>query len=679
MAVKFFSTIWSALIIAGMFTGLYNPSVKPFTPGEANFPVYEGETMAVIEDGQSGYVIVRGQNAIPAEITAAEKLQGFLEEIGGALLPIVTDDTAPQAKEIVVGDTNRFAVDYALLGEEGFVLKSEGDKIIIAGGKPRGTLYGVFDFLEKFAGCHWYGKDKKVIPALRTVEVPAQIDELEVPAFEYRQFTIVQGGFDVDSALANRANAGWHAAQLLGAPEYGGVSRYVLDGHAGEWIMSEVIDGVRYPMSSPEYFERHSELFAKDSSGSPRGGYTNPCFSRPEVLEIYVDYVRERMAENPDTACISIALNDTNDTCQCIDCKTAYFEECGIPMNTENSNCSGTHFRFLNALCEAVVPDYPDLIINTYAYFNTELAPKTKLHPNALVSFCPIFMCYVHKAGECQQEGTRQTFDVNYKTWVEKCDKFVIYDYPLSYNHWPAVYPVWDNIQSYLRMYRDDGLLGLTNCSSSSQDLAFHQLIGYIYAKLLWNPDMDMEDIYSSFLPDYYGAGWQYVREYIRVVSEELSGRTVGGAQQHTDCLGGGTAGGNLRCTNNEMKYINELWEKAKELTAASSDPRRDAQLRSVRLAELSWRVWKADAFRGEFWFFNIPGTHRKSNSELFHDILDLGIIWHNEDAKYVSAEDFEKLQLDILTPRYWNWRALGRENEGKFDSFWQAVFGILF
>jgi len=129
-----------------------------------------------------------------------------------------------------------------------------------------------------------------------------------------------------------------------------------------------------------------------------------------------------------------------------------------------------------------------------------------------------------------------------------------------------------------------------------------------------------------------HGAGWQYVREYIRFVSEELSGRTVGGVQ-----------------------------------------------LRSLRLAELSWRVWKADAFRGEFWFFNIPGTHRKSNRALFYDILDLGITWHNEDAKYVTAEDFEKLQLDILTPRYWNWRALGRENEGKFDTFWQALWGILF
>jgi len=688
---KFFSSIISFFVIAGMVIGIYNPpAASSFTPPKVTFPVYEGETVTIAEDGASGYVIVRGAGAIPAEVTAAVKLQGFLEKIGGVKLVIVTDDAAEQAKEIVVGDTNRYAVDFEPLGQEGFIIKTDGDKIIIAGGKTRGTLYGIYDFLEKFLGCHWYGKDMQIIPTLETVEVPAVIDETEIPAFAHREFTTLheyvpwdapQAVRDahIDAALANRVN-GWYGSSLneLNTPEYGGLSYYRLDGHAGEWIMSEVIDGIRYPMSSPQYFERHKDLFAKDVNGNPVGGYSNPCFSKQEVLDIYAAYVRRRMADDPNTTCISIALNDTDNTCQCLECKTAYFEECGIPMNTVGRNCSGTHFRFMNALCEEIAGDYPDLIINTYAYYNTELAPKTKLHPNALVSFCPIFMCYVHKNGECEQEETRTTFDVNYKTWVEKADNLVIYDYPLSYNHWPAVYPVWGNIRSYLQMYRGDGVIGLTNCSSSKQDLAFHQLIGYIYGKLLWNPDTDMDDIYNSFLPHYYGDGWQYVREYIRFVGEELSGQTIAGAQQHTNCLGGGTASGNLICTNNQLKYIDKLWAKAKELTAASADTQKDAQLRNIRMAELSWRVWKGDSFRGEFWLLSIPATRQKSNSELFYDIKELGVEWHNEDSKYVSEEDFEKLQLYILTPRYWNWRAIGRDKEGQIDSFWQALWSIL-
>ena len=418
--LKILSTVASFLVMAGMFTGFYNPCVAPFTPPAISFPVYEGETITLMDAGASDYVIVRGAGAIPAEVTAAAKLQGFLEDIGGVKLDIVTDDAAPRAKEIVIGDTNRFAVDFALLGEEGFVIKTEGEKMIIAGGKTRGTLYGIYDFLEKFLGCHWYGKDMRVIPVSETVEVPAKIDELEIPAFAHREFTTLheyipadapQAVIDahIDSALASRVN-GWYGGSLgrLNTSEYGGLSRYRLDGHAGEWIMSEVIDGVRYPMSSPEYFARHSDLYAKDSNGNPRSGYTNPCFSQPEVLDIYVAYVHQRMAEDPNTTCISIALNDTDDTCQCADCKEAYWEECGIPKDTANSNCSGTHFRFMNALCEAVVPYYPDLIINTYAYFNTELAPKTELHPNALVSFCPIFMCYVHKTASASRRGPAQ-------------------------------------------------------------------------------------------------------------------------------------------------------------------------------------------------------------------------------------------------------------------------------
>ena len=667
---KIFSTIVSIFIIAGMITGLYNPCVAPFAPQEITFPAYDGETITLIEGGASDYGIVIAVGADPAEMMAANKLQDFLKEISGVALPI-GDDDGGFAKRISIG------MDEAL-GPEGFHIEAVGDDIVIAGGGPRGVLYAVYDFLEKFLGCRWLNKDMKYIPRLDTVAVPAEIDELETPAFEYRECTTMQGAWDVDSALANRVNAGW-SVQELNTPEYGGLSRYVMTGHAGEQIMSEVLeDGRTITMSSPEYFARHADLFAKDINGNPVGGYSNPCFSNPEVLQIYIDYVKARMEADPATEFLSIALNDTDNTCQCLACRTAYFEECGIPMDTVGKNCSGSHFRFLNQLCEAVVPLYPNLMITTFAYFNTELPPKTRLHPNAVVYFCPIFMCYVHKAGECTQEETRETFDGNYKTWVETCDNLAIFEYPLAYNHWNAVYPIWDNIQSYLQMYRDDGVAGLLNCSSEREDLSFCQLKGYLYARLLWNPDADMEDLYNAFLPLYYGEGWQYIREYLRVTSEELTGRTIGSVQYHTNCLSGGTPIGDLAATNNEVKYVDRLWEKAKELTAASAYPQKDAQLRNIRMAELSWRSWKGDNFRGEFWLLSIPATRQKSNTQLFNDIKELGVSMHNEDSAYVSAEDFEKLQLKLLTPRYWCWRAIGRENEGKLDNFWQVLWAII-
>jgi len=643
--MAFISKVLSVLIIIGMFTGLYNPRVKPFVPAPVTLPAYEGETITLIGGGASDYGILRGGS--PAEITAADKLQGFLKEISGVELPI---GGAP-AKKITIG------IDGAL-APEGFTIRTRGADIAITGGGPRGVLYGVYDFLEKFLGCRWYNKENRYIPTLATVAVPAAIDVKKSPAFEYRAPTTVNRGYDIDSALANRVNAGW-AVWDLNTPEYGGHSGYVVD-HSGEKIM---------PGST---FETHPEYFALGEDGQRIGGYSNPCFSNPDVFALYKEYILAELAENPDLECICVALNDSSAVCQCADCKQAYWEECGVPVDSVSENCSGSHFRFLNRLCEAVTPLYPGVKISTFAYGVTQQPPKTKLHPSAVIYFCPIGMCYAHRAGECTQEETRVTFDRDYKTWLEKCGNIAVFDYPLNYNHWGVANPLWGTIQSYLQMYHNDGGVGLINCSSATDDIGFYAMTGYLYARLLWNPDADMEDLYNDFLPYYYGAGWQYIREYIRITSEELTGRTIGKVTYHTNCLTGSTPIGNLCMTNHQLKYIDALWAKAKELTAAAGQ---EQQLLNMRRAELSWRMWKSDSFRGECWPLRIPPTRRKSNTALFYDILSLGITQHSEGGLYVSAEDFEKLSLNLFNSQYWSWRQLGRSKEGKLDNVWQLLW----
>ncbi|MCL2512565.1 MAG: DUF4838 domain-containing protein [Oscillospiraceae bacterium] len=681
---NFFSSIISSLIIFAMLIGLYNPGKAAFdVPPPPEIEVYDGETITVAEDGLSDYVIVIGENAIPAEVTAAEKLQGFLKEISGAELEIARDYVSAQAEEIVIGDTNRYPVDYGPLGDEGFIIKTYDEKVIIAGGKPRGTLYGIYDFLEKFAGCRWYSKDTKFIPSADTFAVPVEIDEIEIPAFEYRASTTVQNwfsgknGYDIDSALANRVNDNLfiqHWFPELTQEKYGGNSGAIVFDHSGDSIMSEVIDGEWCPMSSPKYFEKHKDLFAKDINGNPIGGYSNPCFSKPEVLEIYVAHALGLLAQNPALKCVSISLNDSGAVCQCAECKEAYFVECGVPKNIISENCSGSYFPFQSKVCERLADaGYPDVRVASLGYAITQQAPKTPLHPNATIWFCPIGMCYAHKAGECTHEETRITFDVDYAAWLDKCDKIAIFDYPLNYNHWGVANPLWGNIQSYMQMYRDDGIIGLINCASNTDDIGLYQMTGYLYARLLWNPDADMEELYNSFLPYYYGEGWQYVREYIRIASEELTGRTIGGVTYHTNCLSGSTPVGNLAMTNNQVKYINKLWDKAKELSAGQPQ-----QLINIRRAELSWRMWKSDNLRGEFWPINLTGSRMKSNTALFNDIIDLGIEQHSEGGLYVKAEDFEELQLNLLTARYWSWRQIGRSHEGNIHNVWEMLWALI-
>ena len=121
------------------------------------------------------------------------------------------------------------------------------------------------------------------------------------------------------------------------------------------------------------------------------------------------------------------------------------------------------------------------------------------------------------------------------------------------------------------------------------------------------------------------------------------------------------------------MKYIDKLWEAAKALSAGQPQ-----QLLNLRRAELSWRIWKSENFRGEFWPLNLRESRMQCNAALFYDILEL-MDQQSEGGLYVSREDFDNLSLKLLWPRMWTWRQLGRDNEGKVNNLLELLLaGIL-
>src|SRR5262245_20272524 len=124
----------------------------------------------IADKGRSRYSIVIAADAIPSERYAAEELQRYLERISGAKLPIVTDGEKTARYEILLGDSAHLrklrttAVDFNKLGSDGFTLRTVGNHLVIAGGKPRGTLYGVYALLEEKLGVRWFTPELGVVP-----------------------------------------------------------------------------------------------------------------------------------------------------------------------------------------------------------------------------------------------------------------------------------------------------------------------------------------------------------------------------------------------------------------------------------------------------------------------------------------------------------------------------------
>ena len=148
-----------ALLLASILAAFMFASAPD---GLAAEPV--GTSAYLVKDGASPYRIVLEPSASPSERHAAEELRKFFNACTGIDLPVADAGTPVDAPMIVLGCgpvARKLGVDPspALLGEQGYMMRTVPPHIVVAGTAAAGTLYGVYDFLEDQLGVRWYAPD----------------------------------------------------------------------------------------------------------------------------------------------------------------------------------------------------------------------------------------------------------------------------------------------------------------------------------------------------------------------------------------------------------------------------------------------------------------------------------------------------------------------------------------
>ncbi len=128
--------------------------------------------IVIADSGKSDFRIVIAADAGPSTQYAAKELQSFLKQISAAELPIVSDREEAAGHEIILGASSHLkalgaVVDFKRLGDEGYVIRTVGPHLVIAGGALRGNLYGVYGLLEDHLGCRWFRAGREPHPAHR--------------------------------------------------------------------------------------------------------------------------------------------------------------------------------------------------------------------------------------------------------------------------------------------------------------------------------------------------------------------------------------------------------------------------------------------------------------------------------------------------------------------------------
>lgn len=454
------------------------------TQANASRALRSGPELVLAAHGQSRYRIVVSASASPSERYAARELQTFLKQIAGATLPIGDDRGPLRPYEILLGDNRhlqalRTPLDFRRLGDEGFTLRTLGTRLIIAGGRGRGTLYGVYSLLEDRFGCRWFAPSASLIPKQPMLRL-AVLNQTQIPRLMYRDVWYRDA---FDGTWAARNNLTSYASSLT--PEQGGKFP----------LASPFVHTLGWLLPAETYFKDHPEYYALVEGKRNPG---QPDLTNPEVVRLVTERVKQWMRANPQYRVFSVTQNDNNAWCECPMCHALVEREGGQ---------SGPMTAFVNQVAERIAPEFPQNTLLTFAYIQSFDPPKT-LRPRSNV--------WVQL---CLMEGDPNRIIQAVRGWRKVTDKLLLWDYVTGFTHYHIPFPNFYSFQPNLRFYEREGIAGVFEQGNyEDSDPAFADLRAYLLAKLLWNANTDVEKTIQEFTRGYYGKAAPYVLAYIHQV-----------------------------------------------------------------------------------------------------------------------------------------------------------------
>ena len=129
---------------------------------------------------QKPIAVWTAQSAVSAERYAARELAKYVELAWGK--EYLTGDVNG-ALVVRVGTAEHLNIKDNAPRDDGFVIRRDGGDVVIAGASPRGTIYGVYQFIERYMGVRYLTPTVEYIPAKAPLPLPETIDIWEHPSF----------------------------------------------------------------------------------------------------------------------------------------------------------------------------------------------------------------------------------------------------------------------------------------------------------------------------------------------------------------------------------------------------------------------------------------------------------------------------------------------------------------
>ncbi len=505
---------------------------------------------------------------------AAEELQYHIQKSTGVAVPIINEsDSSGSRNHVYLGNckrTLRSGIDIAKLGPNECIIKLYDHNLFIAGndseGEPIGplqanwtkvgTLFGVYEFLEKQLGVRWLwpGVGGEVIPKHKQLSVNAW-DQHYIPPLKHSRFR--DGGF--------LGSDGWSSVEIS--------QRYYRD--QSIWMRRQRFAmGVkmdihhsfvygdywnRFSTSHPEYFNLLPDGTRRSDSlhygGTP--DLVGMSVAEPGLWKQIVDDWKV-MGGPQNGSYIDASENDTPGKCVCEKCLTWDVNETTTKETTSErlkkakdaflakdplwyvalGSVSDRYAKYYLAVEEEARKVNPDAVVMGFAYENYSKPPvSTKLNDHILIGLVPQFMFPWSRE-------SRQAFKKQWLGWSETGAKLMLRpNYTLSCNNFPVFYA--KKLGEDLAFCAKHGMIA-TDFDSLTGQWATQGPNLYVLARMNSQPTKPVNDIldeyYSGFGPAKaavrkYFLHWEKVDEAITEAFYNKAAKEYGGNWQVFYCM----------------------------------------------------------------------------------------------------------------------------------------------
>ena len=341
--------------------------------------------------------------------------------------------------------------------KDNYCFYKKDKNITLQGKSAQDLFYAVEDFFKQYTNLTYCDFSKSKDTLTSEITIPQQFSQCSKPKFEYRE-PYYSSNFDPKFRAWNKTSH--------------------LDLEWGIW-------GHNLPKIIKKY-NLDNSIYAKVGNKRVESQF---CFTS-DTLYKYVDIsVKNKFDSDHTFNKYMILPNDNGIVCTCSTCKA---------VGNSNKDAAPAVFTFLNKLAK----ENKRMTFFTTAYISVKDVPRFKAESNTGIFYSTIDI----QKGIPIEENTKvyKKFESDINKWKNYINNVYIWDYTVNYDNYFDIYPCIRVTQQNLKLYKKLGINGVFLHGSENSYSTFQDVKATLFAKLLWNFDIDVDEEIKKYFDKKY-------------------------------------------------------------------------------------------------------------------------------------------------------------------------------